>query len=384
MSTNWTKLSVAALAAVALSVWIIGSAAACNSGSVRDAAFQAKRDMHRLCVFTTSKDSQGDAIYERLRSWLETDGQQLNVVLERVNADDPSVRWDEYGIPGQPPSLPVVALIGLMPTTPRRPFVIDHWEPTLSDADLAALKASPARDEVKRTIADVWAVLVYSPGANAEQSKAGVLKAVEKQWDTEHAPGISIARLDRIDPRERTLRSFVGIEPTGPDWVGVVFGRGTLLAPPLQGDDITESNLNRLLTGLTIPCTCLQQSMTLGLGLPMTWEPELDVKAAAAVQSVLDYMETTVNLTPSSEPSAGGRGSRRAGSNGSDLGSAGASPSHSPEPSAALLEQVPREDRDVLTTALLPLGCAAGVALLAVAGILWRARRRRGMSAEGQ
>jgi hypothetical protein len=355
MSTNWMKLSVAALAAVALSVWIMGSAVACNSGSVRDAAFQAKRDMHRLCVFTTSKDSQGDAIFERLRSWLETDGQRLNVVLERVNADDPSVRWETYGIPGQPPSLPVVALIGLMPTSPRRPFVIDHWEPTLSDGDLAALKTSPARDEVKRTITDVWAVLVYSPGPNTEQNKETVLNAVEKQWETEHAPGISIARLDRADPRERTLRSFVGLGPTGPDWVGVVFGRGTLLAPPLQGDDITENNLNRLLTSLTVACTCLQQSMTLGLGLPMTWEPELDVKAAAAVQSVLDYMETTVNLTPS------------------------------PEPSAALAEQVPREDRDVLTTALLPLGGAAGIALLAVAGILWRARRRRrAMSVEEQ
>jgi hypothetical protein len=362
MSTNWMNLSRAASATVALSVWIMGSAAACNSGSVRDAAFQAKRDMHRLCVFTTSKDAQGDAIFERLRSWLETDGQRLNVVLERVNADDPSVRWDtSYGIPGQPPTLPVVALIGLMPTSPRRPFVIDHWAPTLSDADLAALKASPARDEVKRSIADVWAVLVYSPGPNTraqgfrastEQNKETVLNAVEKQWETEHAPGISIARLDRTDPRERTLRSFVGLEPTGPDWVGVVFGRGTLLAPPLQGDDITEGNLNRLLTGLTVPCTCLQQSMTLGLGLPMTWEPELDVKAAAAVQSVVEYMETTVNLTPS------------------------------PEPSASLMEQVPQEDRDVLTTALLPLGGAVGIALLAVAVILWRARRRRAMPSE--
>ena len=369
------RLRSAALAVVASVVWTMGLAAACNSGSVRDAAFQAKRDMHRLCVFTTSKDSQGDAIFERLRSWMETEGQRLNVVLERVNADDPSVRWETYGIPGQPPSLPVVALIGLMPTSPRRPFVIDHWEPTLNDADLAALKDSPARDEVKRSIADVWAVLVYSPGpteklgrfpisggsidateeaGNREASHFSVLKAVEKQWETEHAPGIAIARLDRADPRERMLCSFVGLEPTGPDWVGVVFGRGTLLAPPLQGDDITEDNLNRLLTGLTIPCTCLQQSMTLGLDVPMTWEPELDVKAAAAVQSVLDYMETTVNLT------------------------------RSPEPSASLVEQVPQEDRDVLTTALLPLGCAAGIALLAVAGILWRARRRRAMSAAGR
>ena len=369
MSTNWMNLSMAASATVALSVWIMGSAIACNSGSVRDAAFQAKRDMHRFCVFTTSKDSQGDAIFERLRSWLETDGQRLNVVLERVNADDPSVRWEAYGIPGQPPSLPVVALIGLMPTSPRRPFVIDHWEPTLSDADLVALKTSPARDEVKRSIADVWAVLVYSAGANAEQSKETVLKAVEKQWETEHAPGISIARLDRTDPRERTLCSFAGLEPTGPDWVGVVFGRGTLLAPPLQGDDITEDNLNRLLTGLTIPCTCLQQSMTLGLDFPMTWEPELDVKAAAAVQSVLDYMETTVNLTPSPEsPEKLGRFPISGGSIDPTVEAGNREASHF----------------SVLTTALLPLGCAVGIALLAVAGILWRARRRRAMSPGGK
>jgi len=350
-STSLTKLGVVALAVAVSSLWSLGSALACNSGSVRDAAFQAKRDMHRLCVFTASKDPQGNVIFERLRSWLDRDGQRLNVVLERVNADDPSVRWEAYGIPGQPPSLPVAALIGEMPTTTRRAFVIDHWEPAPSDADLAALLASPVRDAIKATIADVWAVVVYSPAAKAEQSNEAVLNSVSKQWAAEHAPGISIVRLDRTDPRERTLCSFLGLDASAPDWAGVVFGRGKLLAPPLVGDNITEQNLNQLLSGLTVPCTCLQQSMNLGLDLPMTWEPELEAKAAAAAQSV-GYTETVVSLAAPEEPLA------------------------------ALVKEIPQEDRDVFAGALLPLGCAAGIAGIAIAAIVLRARRRRAMPLE--
>jgi hypothetical protein len=317
---------------------------ACNSGSVRDAGFSAKRDMHRLCVFTDGANPEGDADVARLRSWFEGAGKYLNVTLERVDASDAAAHWTDYGIPSRPPYVPVVALVGWMPSSPRRAFVIDHWAPAPNDAELAALLASPARDAVKRAITDVWAVILYSPGATAEESKERLLNSLVQQWAAEHPPGIAIVSLDRKDPRERLLRSFVGLEPTGPDWAGVVFGRGKLMAPPFEGENITEANLKQLLTSLTIPCTCLQQSMTPGLDLPMTWEPEFDAKAAGAVQS-LGYSETAVG---------------------------GTTPKASPAPRA---QEVPREDPHVLAAALLPLAAVLAIAAATVAAIIWRRRR---------
>jgi hypothetical protein len=315
---------------------------ACNSGSVRDAGFQAKRDVHRLCVFTDGSGGEGDAIMARLRSWHDTDAKYLNVQLEQIDANDAAVQWNEYGIPSRPPKAPVAALIGLMPTTPRRPFVITHWEPAPNDTDLAALLTSPARDAIKRSITDVWAVVLYSPGARPEERKDAVLKSVLQKWAAERAPGISIVSFDREDPRERVLCAFAGLDASRPDWAGVVFGRGKLMAPPLEGADITEANLDRLLTSLTVQCTCLQQSMTLGLDLPLTWEPEMDTRAAPAVQS-LGYTEIAVGGTPSP-----------------------AIPASRPEP--PLTAEIPRDDQRVLATALLPLG---GAALIAVAAVVW-------------
>jgi len=340
-----------ALTAIFLASFVAFPASACNTGSVRDAGFQTKRDVHRLCVFTNASDAEGEAIFGRLRSWLDGDGKYLNVALDRVDGNDGSVHWENYGIPSKPPSVPVVALVGLMPASPRRAFVIGHWEPTLNDSDLAALLTSPAREALKRAITDVWAVVLYSPGANAEEKKEPLLKSVSEKWATDHPPGISIVSFDRNDPRERLLCLFAGLKPSGPDWAGVVFGRGKLMAPPMEGGNITENNLNQLLNGLTVPCTCLQQSMTLGLDLPMTWEPEFDAKAAGAVQS-LGYTETVVGAEAPEDPAA------------------------------ALMAEIPREDRHVLASVLLPLGCASGIAVAAVVWIVWRNRRRRAASLE--
>ncbi len=332
---RWRRLSLLALIVSVLAVAFPGDA--CNSGSVRDAGFSAKRDVHRLCVFTDGANPDGEAILARLRSWFESNGKYLNVTLEPVDANDAATHWEEYGIPSRPPNVPVAALVGLMSSSPRRSFVIDHWSPTPNEAELAALLASPARDALKRAITDVWAVILYSPGAKAEEKKEPLLNSMAQQWAADHPPGISIVSFDRTDPRERLICSFVGLEPSGPDWAGVVFGRGKLMTPPFEGESITESNLNELLTRLTVPCTCLQQSMTLGLDLPMTWEPQFDAKAADAVQS-LGYSETVV---------------------------AGTIPEASPAP-------------HVLAAALLPLACMSVIVAAAVAAlIVWRRRRMK-------
>lgn len=336
---------------VAVSLVVLGGGAsaawACNTGTVRDAAFQNKRGIHRLCLFAHANDPSADETFKRLQTWVDAEGRDVNIALERVNADDPAIEWEKYAIPSAPPSLPVVALIGEFPS-PRRMFVIDYWEPGPTDADLAVLLNSPARDRIMETVVKSWAVILYSPDPEREDGATqSVLDAVAKRWAVDQPPGVTIVRIDRTDPRERTLRAFAGIERSEPDWVGVVFGRGKLMAPPLRGDRITEANLNELLEGLAVPCTCLQESITLGLDIPMKWDSKLDAMIASAGPPQ-GYVETTLD-----------------------------------DQIGALQAQVPDEDRHVLASVVIPLGAAACVALAVVAFTVWRSRRRNAIFREG-
>jgi hypothetical protein len=239
----------------------------------------------------------------------------------------------------------VVALIGEFPS-PRRAFVVDHWEPGPSDADLSVLKSSPAREALKAALANRWAAILYAPGAGqAPAAVEAAFQAIEKKWAQDQPPGVSVVRFDRADPQERLLCTFAGIEPSGSDWAGVVFGRGKLMAPPLQDGEITEGNLTQLLQRLAVLCTCLQQSITLGLDIPMTWEPALDAKVPMGVPSQ-GYVEMALD-----KPAA-------------------------PIGMASLMDDIPQEDRHVVATAVVPLACAGGVAGVAIALVIWRARRR--------
>ena len=314
-------------------------AAACDDTSVRQATFQAERELHRLCLMADTTDPAADSESARLTAWLVGEAAGLNVAFERVDAHDPGVVWSDYGLPSAPPALPVAVLIG-RDNVLRRHFVIDHWEPGPSAAALGLLRTSPVREAIQRDVGNYWAVLLYTPGAGPDGGAAEtVLDAVVRRWAQEQPPGVAVVRLDRTDTRERLLVSFIGLDQAGPDWVGVVFGRGKLMAPPLVGREITEANVNELVERLVAPCTCLQNPSTLGVDIPMIWTKALD--AAVVPLAGSGYHESVLgNPTKSLEPAV-----------------------------------QPRDNR-VVTAALLATGAAMLVAVGATASVVWRWRRR--------
>lgn len=320
-------------------------AGACNEGSVRDAALESARDVHRLCVIANAEEVRAAPICARLQTWLDGFDNELNIRLERVNADDPSLLWPSLGIPSAPPRMPVVALVGMSPAT-HLPFIIDHWEPEPSEEDLALLATSPVREAIQRETAHSWAVLVYSPASGTQDGALeGLLNRVVEKWAQEHPLDLGLVRLDRSDPRERLLCAFTGISPATPDWVGVVFGRGKLMAPPLAGGEITESSIMKLVEGLSVPCTCLQYSLAFGLDIPMPWDSAFDPPAIA--------------------------------------GTPGAGPAAPPlEERVKALQSEVRDDSRLLYLALLPLMGLAAVALGATAVLVLRRRGARVHSLE--
>jgi len=265
---------------------LVTDAHACDYTTLRDAAFTDKRDVHRLCVIANGDDPAGDAIHGELAAWFEQNAQGLNVELMRVAADDSQTDWEkDFGFPSAPTAgtpLPAVALVGRI-SIERRGFFIDAWEPAPSAEQLNLLKSSPAREAIRDAAMRSLAVLVYFPGTDKNAGAARkVIDAVVGAWTGKESIGLSVVRVDRSDEKERLLLSFAGVEPSGPDRVVVVFGRGKFMRLPegesLEGEQITEDRLNALIKILMEDCTCSVPPRTLGVDLPMTWNESLDEK----------------------------------------------------------------------------------------------------------
>jgi hypothetical protein len=249
--------------------------AACQGLTVRDAAFQGPRDVHRLTVIAASGDESAEVAYDRLAGWLRESGSGLNLELRRAATDDPQVRWQECGLPSAPPESPVVVLAGHC-SAGKRTFFIDYWQPSLTADDWAVLRTSPVREMIQQEVRRRLAVLLCVtdsavPGPPTESA----IQSVIRTWSAKVPLGVSLVRVNRSDDRERLLLTFIGARKSGPDWVAVVFGRGKFL-PPLEGEEITEGQLNEQLELLAGECTCLRSPANLGTDIPMNWNEALD------------------------------------------------------------------------------------------------------------
>jgi hypothetical protein len=258
---------------------------------VRDAAFRTPRDVHQLCVIAQSSDENAAATAGRLGEWIEGPGKGLNLELVRVNAEDPEIDWPSYGIPSVPPELPVVVLVGRNYGNGES-FYIQHWQPAPSEQDLAALSDSPVRERIRQEVGQRMAVVLYVPAsAGEEESAQPLLERIAEKWSSPGPLGVSVIELDRADPQEQLLLSFAGVGPQGPDWLGVVFGRGKLMGPPLVDENMAEASLDELIEQVTAECSCSKPLPQLGVDIPLVWNEKYD-----AAEVVLAEADTSAEL----------------------------------------------------------------------------------------
>ncbi len=262
-------------AVLLLMTGVSASVAVACENAVRDAAFRGPRDTHRLCLITASDDEPAQREKLRLEKWLQNSGAGLNLELVHLHADDPDLQWEEYGIPSAPPVLPVVALIGKNYGTGET-FLINHWEPAPTDDELQALADSPVRRQLQKVLGPALAVILHVPGEQSKPEKMKrIFESVKADWLAKELPAIEVVTLDRNDPREQTLVSFMGLPPDGPDVAAVVFGRGKLMSPPLQGMEISQKQLNQLVDQIYQDCNCSKPLTSLGVDVPLVWNEEL-------------------------------------------------------------------------------------------------------------
>ena len=259
--------------------------------TVRDSAFQESRDIHRLCVIASGEDPTAMKIFDRLTDWQKEAGKDLNIEVLRLDASDSGVVWKDFGIPSAPPQdqLPAVVLAGRHHADGRS-FFIDYWMPGPSDEELTALAGSTTRGKLQELLPKSIAVLLYVPGTGDGSGAAEeVLNKTVAKWK-EIGP-VEIVRVDRDDESERLLRAFTGVQPQGPDWVGIVFGRGKFMNPPLEGTQITTLAVDETVEAVVAKCTCLNQAAKMGVDLPMRWAEALDeqvVKIAVSTEAEAD------------------------------------------------------------------------------------------------
>ncbi len=273
---------------------------ACDGSAVRDAAFTGPRDMHRLCVMGGKDDRETDRIHQELEAWLRTDGQGLNIELHRADVNDGQLDWSkEYGLPGAPPESPVTVLCGYR-TIERRAFYIKHWQPEPGKEDLAALADSPLRERIRREIGSRMAMLLYVKGTDEQAGAAeDMIRKVAREWSEKQPLNVEVVELSRTDEKEALVLAFSDQRPSGPEWVAVVFGRGKFM-PPLSGAEITEATLHQQMEILIGDCACLRSPLSLGIDLPMKWDPSMD-EAAVALRPNADPT-TTQRVAPPLDP----------------------------------------------------------------------------------
>ncbi len=267
------KWIIAAFAFAAFAGW------ACDTGTVRDAGFHSARDMFRLNVIAPRGDAQGDALYAMVEDRLRGCNGTLNIAPTRIEPGA-ATRWDDYGLDGPPAHFPAATLTGEVRGL-RQLLFAGQWNAGLSAEDVAALLDSPLRTRLAEAVLHAWAVLLYSPGPNSPPERAAIFDRVAKRWAIEQSPGVTLVTFDRNDPRERTLRAFAGLDNDMPDWLGIVFGKGKLLLPPLLGDKLTENGINEQLKRLAVQCTCIEETTVRSVSVPMRWDAALDKQIPA-------------------------------------------------------------------------------------------------------
>ena len=278
------------LSIVGVAIWVaLGGASACEI-RVRDSAFRVARDVHRLYVIAEPSDPSAGVATEQLRKWLDDIEGDLNLEVERVDANDPEFDWRSIGIPSAPPRIPVTVLVGRSPGTANS-FVIDHWEPSPTADELSGVDSSPVRRRLANQLARDLAVLIYAPldPSDKDDTINGLLSEIEKRNSDERI-GVSAITLDRSDPEETLLCRFMGIRPDRPDMLCVAFGRGKMMIPPLIGDEITADNIHSLLSQIRQACSCSKPLSTMGVDLPLVWSEAID-STVVLMDEELDLVE---------------------------------------------------------------------------------------------
>jgi hypothetical protein len=238
---------------------------------------------HSLYIFTNSETSEKEisSIQNLSRSLLN----ETNVKLKLFDADK-----EKYNIKSFP------SAVFVFPGGEHMIFSLKQAGRSLNESVwmlLDNLVTSTCRNTIKEKLLQAYCVVLIVEGDNRQQNEnvlletkkavRGITRMLDQMPKVVDSPP-AIVVLPRKDiPDERLLLASLGIteKETGMPSVAILYGRGRIMGPVLQGDLISMDIIHNLLSIVGADCECgLDHSWILGRMIPLRWEASVQTELA--------------------------------------------------------------------------------------------------------
>jgi len=156
---------------------------------------------------------------------------------------------------------------------------------------LENIASSTIRNSITDMLLSSYCIVLMIEGEDAGKNKntlhkakeaiseiSGLLDQMPKVVNSQ--PGIIVISHEKIHDEKILLMSLgIKAEEVVEPAIAIIYGRGRIIGPVLQGEQITQKRLFNLLTIVGADCECgLDQSWILGRMLPMRWESSVQSK----------------------------------------------------------------------------------------------------------
>jgi hypothetical protein len=181
--------------------------------------------------------------------------------------------------------------------------------------------ASPTREELLRVVSRAFAAVLLIEGAEPDANQrarsaiAAGIELVRSRMNSlpkaiSEPPGLVVLASGAFSA-EKVLLWSLGLPgglPAQPI-AAVVYGKARWIGPLMKGNEITEANVNGILSFIGADCECgLDVSWTQGTRLPVRWDSSLHAQAAKSLgfdpESPLVKLEATRILERGANPRA--------------------------------------------------------------------------------
>ena len=240
-------------------------------------------ESHSLYIFTNSETSEKEisSIQNLSRSLLN----ETNVKLKLFDADK-----EKYNIKSFP------SAVFIFPGGEYMIFSLKQAGRSLNESVwmlLDNLVTSTCRNTIKEKLIQAYCVVLVVEGDDRQQNEnvlfetkkavREITRMLDQMPKVVDSPPVVVVLPRKDIPDERLLLTSLGIteKETGMPSVAILYGRGRIMGPVLQGDLISRDIIHNLLSIVGADCECgLDHSWILGRMIPLRWESSVQNELA--------------------------------------------------------------------------------------------------------
>ena len=248
---------------------------------------------HYLYIFTNSEtsDKEISSIQKLSRSLLNETNVKLK--LFQVDGEKNALAVDnpeKYNIKSFP------SAVFVFPGGEHMVFSLNDPDRSLNESVwllLDNLVTSTCRNSIKEKLLQAFCVVLVVEGDNRQQNENVLLetqeavreitKMLDQMPKVVDSPPVIVVLPRKDIPDERLLLISLGITENETDMpsAAILYGRGRIMGPVLQGDLISREIIFNLLTIVGADCECgLDHSWILGRMIPLRWEASVQTELA--------------------------------------------------------------------------------------------------------